>query len=81
MKISFRVWILAICLALAAMIIINGSATSRFLAGFIILLVPIALGYINSNIGKIFVIIVLILSLFYIVSTFLILEHQKQYTK
>ncbi|MBS3065926.1 hypothetical protein J4229_02670 [Candidatus Pacearchaeota archaeon] len=69
MKISFRVWILAICLALAAMIIINGSATSRFLAGFIILLVPIALGYINSNIGKIFVIIVLILSLFYIVST------------
>jgi len=66
-KLSLRVWILTICLALAAMIIINGSSSSRLLAGFIILLVPLSLVYVNSKAGKIFVILILALSLVYVV--------------
>jgi len=66
-KLSLRVWILTICLALAAMIIINGSSSSRLLAGFIILLIPLSLVYVNSKVGKVFVIIVLVLSLAYVV--------------
>jgi preprotein translocase subunit SecD len=66
-KLSLRVWILTICLALAAMIIINGSSSSRLLAGFIILLVPLSLVYVNSKVGKVFVILILALSLVYVV--------------
>jgi len=67
MKISFRVWLLVICLALAAMIILNGSASSKMLAGLIVILVPIALTYVNSKVGKVFVILILAASLVYIV--------------
>lgn len=67
MKISFRVWILAICLALAAMVILNGNTSYKLLAGLIVLLVPIALVYVNSKIGKFFVIVILIASLAYVV--------------
>lgn len=67
MKISFRIWVLVVSLALAAMIILNGSSSFRMLAGFIILLIPIALTYINSKVGKIFAIIILIMSLVYVV--------------
>jgi preprotein translocase subunit SecD len=49
------------------MIIINGSASSRMLAGLVVLLVPIALTYVNSKIGKVFVILILAASLVYIV--------------
>jgi len=69
MKISFRVWLLVICLSLAAMIIINGSAASRFLAGFIVILVPIALTYVNSKVGKVLVILILAASLVYVALT------------
>ena len=62
MKISLRIWILVICLALAAMIIINGSTSSKLLAGFIVVLVPIALTYVNSKVGKVIVILVLVLN-------------------
>ena len=67
MKISFRIWVLVISLALAAMVIINGSSSFKMLAGFIILLIPIALTYVNSKVGKIFAIIVLVMSLVYVV--------------
>ena len=67
MKISFRVWILIICLALAPIIILNGPSSLRIFAGLIILLIPIVLGKVNSKIGKIFVISVLLLSFVYIV--------------
>src|SRR3990172_3813482 len=67
MKISFRIWVLVFSLALAAMIIINGSSSFRMLAGFIILLIPIALTYVNSKVGKIFAIIILVISLVYVI--------------
>jgi preprotein translocase subunit SecD len=67
MKISLRVWILTVCLALAAISIINGNATFRMTAGLIILLIPISIGYVNSKIGKVFVVIILLASLFYVV--------------
>lgn len=67
MKISLRVWILTICLALAAMVILNSSSTFRLLAGLLILFIPLALTYVNSKWGKVFIIAVLILSLGYIV--------------
>lgn len=67
MKISIRVWILAICLALAAVIILNSSAYFRMLAGLIIVLIPVALTYINSKAGKVIAIVILILSLSYLV--------------
>jgi preprotein translocase subunit SecD len=67
MKISIRVWILTVCLAFAAMIIINGSTSFRLLAGLLILFIPISLVYVNSKLGKVFVIAILLLSLFYVV--------------
>jgi len=67
MKVSFRVWILVICLALASMIILNGSTSSKLLAGFIVILVPIVLTYVNSKFGKVFVILILVASLAYVV--------------
>ncbi len=67
MKISLRIWILTICLALAAMVILNGTSSYKLLTGLIIVLIPIALTYVNSKIGKIFVIVILALSLVYVV--------------
>lgn len=67
MKISLRVWVLVVCLALAAMIIINGSPSSRMLAGVIILLIPLAMVYVKSNVGKVLVILILVASLSYVV--------------
>jgi len=69
MKISIRIWILAVCLALAVTIIMNSSAYFRLLAGFIIILIPVALTYVNSKIGKVIAVIILVLSLSYIVYT------------
>jgi preprotein translocase subunit SecD len=51
------------------MIIINGSSYSRLLAGLVVLLIPIALTYVNSKVGKVFVILILVASLVYIASS------------
>ncbi len=67
MKISFRVWILIICLALAPIIILNGPSSLRIFAGLIILLIPIVLGKVNSKVGKVLVISILLVSFAYIV--------------
>jgi len=67
MKITFRVWILAISLALAAITIINGSSFYRILAGVIILLIPFVLTRVDSRAGKIIAIIILTLSFVYVV--------------
>jgi preprotein translocase subunit SecD len=67
MKISFRVWLLAVCLALAFIAIVNGSTSYRLLAGLIVLLVPVGISYTNSKIGKVVVTIILLLSLFSVV--------------
>lgn len=67
MKLTLRIWILVICLALAAVTIINASTNIRLLIGAIILLIPISLAYINSKIGKVFILIILIASLSYVI--------------
>lgn len=67
MRISVRVWVLVICLALGLMTILNGSAYSRMLAGLIVVLIPFVFIYVKSNVGKVFIIMVLALSLGFII--------------
>ncbi len=67
MKISVKIWILVTCLALAVATIINGSASFRMLAAFIIILIPFTLIYVNSKAGRVFVIIVLLASLAFVI--------------
>lgn len=67
MKLTLRIWLLTVCLALGAMTILNGTTSFRILAGLIILLIPISLVYINSKIGKILVVIILLASLSYVI--------------
>jgi preprotein translocase subunit SecD len=69
MKLTLRIWILTVCLALAAIIILNTSTTYKMLAGLVILLIPLSLVYVNSKLGKVFVITVLVLSLVYLAYT------------
>lgn len=68
MKISIRVWILTICLALGAAAILNGPTSYRLLAALIIMLVPIGLSYTSSGVGKVIVIVLLIGSLFAVIN-------------
>ncbi len=67
MRISVRVWILTICLALGVITILNGSAYSRMLAGFMVILIPLVFTYVNSNVGKVFIVAVLALCLVFVI--------------
>lgn len=67
MKITLRIWVLAIFLALAAMMIINGSTFYRLLAGLLIILIPIGLKRAKSGFGKIIIFIVILAALVFVV--------------
>ena len=69
MKITFRIWLLTFSLAIASILIINGSTTSRLLSAFLIIMIPFMLSKVNSSAGRIVVFLVLIGSLIFIIST------------
>ncbi|MEM4271555.1 MAG: site-2 protease family protein [Candidatus Pacearchaeota archaeon] len=67
MKITLRIWVLAVFLALAAMLIINGNTLYRILAGALIILIPIGLRRAKSSFGKIAIFIIILAALFFVV--------------